>query len=70
MKKNLGEDVTIQRVLRNGQALIILDKKGNFKCLYCLTGEKVLKITIGKNGKQKVQTIWLCDIESELKGKL
>jgi hypothetical protein len=43
-------NVIRNHVLRQNQAVLVLDHKGNFKCIWCLRGEKIYQITkYGRN---------------------
>lgn len=63
MKKELPQ--IRQSVLRERQAILVLDHKGNFKCVYALRNDKVYQIT-RKGRKQVCKTIYLEDLKMTL----
>jgi|GEM_PF-5901652 len=60
--------ITKQSILRENQALLLLDDKGRFVAIYALRQDKVYKITM-KGRKQIVSTHYLEDLATLLKGK-
>lgn len=55
-------------LLRENQAVLILDAKQRLKYVYCLRNERVLWIEWVK-GKQKVKTLYLEDLAATLQDK-
>ena len=52
--------------LRHNQAILVVDKRGKFKTAYALRDERIFCITM-KGKKQVVTTLYLEDIEAQLK---